>query len=685
MADLAAVKAMATAAGADDRSPDGPGSVGPTYSGDASSLVTLPMSADEIQDWWQRVADSDARIQLLSQDWDILLREYLPVVKASGAAEDAKVNAHFRNIHTKIGQLFFRSPELQLTPKGVLLDPQQVLGPNGMPQTITAEDVVSVKQAVLNMKLGRDGIKANRLMDQLLFDVLAWAGIGCCKVGYCATMKTIQQPVMVPDPNFVAPQPQSPLGLSPQPQPQMVPQTDETGQPVMQDVQVPVHEEYYGKRFSPKKAITNIDLDSTRTDDDATLVGMHFYLAPRDAMKRFGLTEDQVKLATKDDKVFDHVGREGSKDRRRSLVHGVELWVKAAQFTEEVHPEAVNQLVLIEGLLDRPVVWRPSPDQEFDPSTGRLTEDSLIGFPIKILTLRDLADSAFPPSDSAFTNVQVKGLNTHRQQSIRLRDAAIGKTLLDAGAFEEGDVDKIKNGTAADVILVQEGKLQARGAEGVMALTAQVHATPDDYRTAAILKQDMDETLGIGSNQAGIPESTVRSATEIAAVQTAVAGRAEKEQSRALDFYLDIARALDSLLMRYATADDYIHIDGQDGARRLMMWNNKLISGKYMYEIAPDSQLRVDTAHDRQQFMNYYNLTAKDPLANRVYNLRSLARKFGQDPSKAVLSPQQAMMMQAQGLQHGGEANKHESAKSGGPENAPGAVNHRTEQSNLHP
>lgn len=621
----------------------GPGDVGPSTQTKSKDLVTLPMTEGEVADWWKRIDRARQRREKRELTWDILLNEYLPTVSKSGDPETVKVQAHFRNVHSKIGQLFYRSPDLILSPRDP--SPAQNTMPNPMgpmAPPLTMEDIISVKQAVLTEKLGRDGIKVNRLMDELLMDNLTWAGIGCSKLGYRCVMKTIQTPVLQPDPTHQAVAPAgsaaglTTLGLGPSsPPPPMVPAVDPaTGQPQMQSEEVPIFEEWYWRRFSPKKVLFNDDLRSTRFDEDATWTGMEFFMSPKAAMAQLGLTEDEAATLSQDDRIHDYAdGVEGE-----GMVHGVELTCKASYFTDELHPQLLNQLVLVEGIKDRPIVWRPSPDQETDPKTGKLTKDSLIGFPIRILTIRDLPDSPFPPADSAFTNSEIKQLSTWRRQSIKIRDAQIGKYLYDGGMLDENDIEKIKNGEIGDYIQVKEGAL-ANGSDKIITTTAGITQTRDDYQGAELIKRDIDETLGIGSNQSGTPENTVRTATEIANVQTAVAARNDKELGRVIDFYLDGARMIDQLLMRYATNDEYIEIVGQEGAKRLQMWNNQMITGRYLYDIAPDSQMRVDTAADFKHLLDLYNMGAKDPLFNRKYALQKLARMRGLDPMKAIMPP----------------------------------------------
>lgn len=697
----------------------GPGDVGPsTENKSGGALVSLPMSEAEVTEWWKRIERATTRVDRMAEKWDILLDEYRPHVEKSGAAEAVKVQMHFRNVHSKIGQLFYRAPDLILTAKdpgpasNEMPNPMMMLMPPGMPPLppLTMEDIISVKQQVLQTKLGRDGLKVGRLMDELLFDVLAWSGVAASKLGYRCVIKNIQQPKMQPAPPVMGlgggmppmgapsspPGPPSPLGPPAQPMmqmmpegpmgsipggapppPPMVPVLDALGQPVMETIPVPIFEDYYWRRFSPKKLLWNDDLKSTRVDEDATWVGMHFYMSQKRAMKELGLTEEEAKAASSDDRVHSYVDDPANADKAPGLVHGVELFCKASAFTDELHPQAINQLILIDSIRTKPIVWRPSQDQEFD-GQGKLTPNSLVGFPIRVLAIRDLADSSFPESDSAFTNSEIKQLTTYRRQGVKLRDAAIGKYLYDQGCFDTADIQKLEDADVGTFVGVLEGKLE-KGGDKVLTTTAQVRGTADDYRGEQLLKQDINETLGLSANSSGTQEQTIRSATETATVNQAMQARNEKELGRVTDFYLDGARMIDSLLMRYATNDDYETITGEDGAKRMMMWNNKIISGRYIYDIAPDSQNRVDTTQDFMQTMSFYNLAAKDPLFNRPYVLRRLARMRGMDPAKVVLNP--AMVMQQP--PHGGPGdvvNEHQASNSGKRPNEPGAENKRKEQ-----
>ena len=639
------------------------------------SLNPIQLSPKDLSDWWARIEASEARIKCREDKWDALLKEYTPNVSESNAAELPKVNTHFRNIHTKTGQLFVRSPKIIMSPKGPALDQIVQAGPMGQPIVQSPSEALPTRQAVINYFMGPEEIDGVWLMDECLFDMQGHSGLAAVKVGYRSVSRTVQKPVMQPDPTYVPPPPTGIMGLAPSPPPPQVPVVDPlTGQPQTEPIPVIIHEEWYAEKFSSKKLLLDELLHSPRVEKRSRWIGWKNFEPKRKVMRMYGLAEDQLGNGVEEDDRIYLDDDERATTNLKDLVCIIELFYKASFFTDDDRPDAINQLVLIQGLKEQTIVSRPSPDQTFDEE-GKLTYDSLIGFPIKVGSLRDFQDSPFAMADSAFTNAQAKNLDVHIQNSLKLRDAAIGKYFYDTDVIDGEDLKKLQSGEVGAFIGLKGGALM-QGADKVFYTTAQVKATSDDFRTAAWLKSNINETLGISETSAGGNPDTVRSATEIKDSSAGSAGRQEKEQSRVVNFYLSIVRAIDTLIFRYATGDRYVEVVGEDGAKRLAMWNKKLGAGCYSYDIKPDSQLRNDAARDRQQKIAAYTTMAPDPMVNRPPILRDIARDFGWDPSLIVLGDPMAQAMQpphAGGNGNGAQQGpKHMAEKSGGTPNGPG-------------
>lgn len=620
-------------------------------------LVPLKFTPEFIEEMFKEIADAQKLRDDYATKWDILIKEYIPDVIASGQPESIKSNIHFRDVHTKLAQIFYQNPELILEAKMPVKMPVMM---NAVGQPMTAEDAITVKREVLNYYLGDDGIDASWLMDELLTDALMWSGNAAVKIGCKIYTKPVTRPVMIPDPNFIPPQmiPGQVLGLGASVQPPMVPATTfdpETMQqvPKMETVIVPIFKEWYANRVPPKKMLWSKKLKSGRFDRDACWVGQELFMSKRQLVSTFNVTEEllsHINPTGEDTLVADQGG--AKPDSTDKSYHIYELFLKANEYDDaQPHPLAIYQLVLIEGMKDKPIVYRPCVDQTFD-EFGQLTPDSLVGFPIEFLSLRDMPDSPFVYSDAAMVNNQIKQINTHRRQSAMLRDAAIARMMYDQGAFTPTEIEAIKQMKVGDWIGVQEGKL-SQGPDKIVAPMTQPTASRDDYRLAAMLKQDLDEALGLSAQEAGATEEGNRTATEVATVGAKAAARLGKDRQRATKCYLRIVRKLDTYLMRYATTDDYITIVGPLGEKRMEIWNNKIITGRYAYKMKPDSQLMIDAARDRQQLLTYAEKVLMDPMINRVPIHRKLATLFGLDPSEVVMDPMTAKMAQMSGLNTG--------------------------------
>jgi hypothetical protein len=292
-------------------------------------------------------------------------------------------------------------------------------------------------------------------------------------------------------------------------------------------------------------------------------------------------------------------------------------------------------LTLAEGLTDRPAEYRPSPYQTIGPD-HRLTADSMIGNPIHLITLRYLSDSAYVPADAAFTDPLVKQINTWRAQSIKGRDANIPR-FFHATSITEA-VDKLKMADVGQGVAVDDDLLKQFGDKLIVPIP-KLERAESDVQGEATIRRDNDETLGIGSNQAGSITNTVRSATESAIVQQNVGVRLKSEQTQLLEAFLVGVRKFDALVQRYADQTQYVEIVGQDGAKTLAAWNQHVISGRYAYDAKPDSQLTMDPAARIKHVLDYVNFMAKSAYVNQAEMARTVTLEFGFDPARMITQP----------------------------------------------
>lgn len=577
----------------------------------------IELTAAEVGAWWTRVELARARRKHVEDLWIRLLEAYLPPADANSDAVNS--NAHFRNTESKKAQLFFQLPELQLTPlepMSALADPND---PTGKAK-LDGYSVIATKRAVLSKLLGRDHANVLHTFDQAVFDILQTSGVAFTKICYEADFQPMQQEVQVGE---VPAAGSEVLGL------QTVPEM------AMQTVEVPIYEKYRWYRFSAKAGLIPHDWFSTRFDE-APWLGMEFALPVREAIRLKIVPEGHEAPAGDGRELILQAGGRHDTDSTNGIVRGVEIWAHAAQFRDGVyHSELFDRIYLVDGQKDTAKA-ESSPYQSSGPD-GRLTADSMIGNPIHPMTLREVSDETWVPSDAAFTNPLVKQKNTWRSQDIKLRDANLPRFFYSDDMTEA--VEKLKNADVGQGVGIPNDKMM-QGADKIIAAIPHMERAQADIQGEASINRDIADTLGIDANQGGALNEKIHSATEVATAQANTNVRLQKERAMLIERYLCGVRKFDSLIQRYADQQDYVEIVGLDGARKLQAWNKTTLAGRYAFDARPDSQLANDAASERKQWLDFVNFMAKSQFMNQAEIARITTLKYGQDPARLVVQPQ---------------------------------------------
>jgi hypothetical protein len=563
---------------------------------EVDSSDAIPMTADQMGIWWSRVERARTRRDVVTVEWQTNLDAYegKPLQHAP-TADYVNPNTDFADVEQKKAQLFFTTPEVHCIPQEPLSQGQ--------------ESVILIKQAVLNDKLGPNGVDAKRMMDKTIFDVLCPAGWGATKIGYDVVTRPVTQQIPHPIPGNL---------------------------PIQQSIDVPVYEEFFWEHFSPKKLLIPDDYRDNNYDK-APWLGMELSMPLAVAKRRFKLPPDFSGTSSEDPYVFeDPQGTGSSRPQARDLVTGVELWYHAALEDETVfHPELFRKLVLIDGMREQPATHQDSPYQSLDPQ-GRLTADSMIGNPIHVLTIRDLTDSAYIRSDCSMTRDLVDQLSKFLTTQVKQRDTSIPLRMVDEGVITPDVMKKITDGDYGTFIPVPEGRLEPPPIVEI----ARAQYPRENYEGQARIERQLAKTLALDSNQSGATDATNRTATELTIVQNNASVRLKGERNRVIQFFIAGVRKFDSLLQRFASDTNVIQIVGPNGAQGWAQWNKQTIAGRWAYAIKPDSGLDLDEATERKNALDVYNMIGKDPLVDRSYLLTELAPALHLDPQRLKAQPQ---------------------------------------------
>ena len=545
--------------------------------------------------WATRIDRAALVAKQFYPQWERALKRYTDA-KFDKDRYDVNALMDFRHVESKRAQLFYQSPEVQLVP----IDPDH--------PEVPFEQLLPLRQKVLNHRLGANGTQAKREVHATLFDAIATSGFMILKVGYenRVVNVTMTQPQQVED--------------------------DVVEMEV--EVPVPVWERCFLSRVSPKRLLIPADFRGGDFDSAAWLgVRGRMPLSHARTQPGWSLPQGFEGATTKDHTAFDH----GTTDQGDTdpMVEYTEIWYRASLFDRTiVHPDLFRCLILAEGV-DDPVKHVDSPYQSLD-EMGRLTDDSMLGSPIHVGTLRDLSDSAYVPSDLAVGEQLVNELNKFRTQQVRGRSRRQPIVVFDTNNLDQATIQKIENNQGP--VGLPAGSLAA-GVDKLMAVISTGSEPRDNYTAQDYIERDWERALGVSANQQGSFTKSKRTATEARIVQGNADARVEAERDRVREWYISAVRKFDTVIQRVMTPYELTKILGQQGA---MLWDQwRTLPGRYVYRIQPDSGVHVDAMQHRQQVLDEYNLLRRDERVNADELLKKVALALHHDPAQFIAPPQE--------------------------------------------
>ncbi|MPZ20144.1 MAG: hypothetical protein GEV06_19835 [Luteitalea sp.] len=544
---------------------------------------------------------TDKRNRYRDEEWKINVERYLArTLKSTPSGHTVVVPKDFSNTEQKKAQLFFRVPEIHLTPR--------------RPEF---QQAVPVFQAKVNHTLGRHGVNAKALMHEVLTDV-ELTGLMIAKIGYEPTQDG-EKPVVVgqqPMPNVG-----DVLGLNPV-----------AMQPIIESVPNIIHERYFLERVSPGSVVIPGDFKGSDYDRAAYL-GFEFELDAQMLARRFGIDPALVKSGTDVDQqqsLDPDAQKDGTTGEARPKVKGTELWYRAALFDKAVkHPELMRCLVLIDGV-DEPLKHADSPYQRQLPD-GRLL--GMKGYPVHIGALYYTPDSAYPTSDVSMSRAQVDELSKGRTQMVQQRERNNSMRWADKNRADVELVNRIVKGEVQEVI-----PTDGNGDE-IIGEIARAQFPRENFEFNRVTQGDIDDVWAFSPAQRGNRGEGSDTATEASIIQSNADVRMAWSQGRVLDWFLGAVEKLGALIQLFADDEDYLEVAGPDGITRLEAWDRSTVEGaEFVYSAKANSAIRQDSAIDMKRLWDRYSLLANDPNVNRVELLRWALSMSDMDADKLVIA-----------------------------------------------
>lgn len=564
----------------------------------------LPLSDDRYAYWQTAIKKAREKRKDIADkhDWDGNLKRYEP--NDPSHRNDINIGVDFADVEQKKAALLFDNPNVALT------DPLPGL-----------EQAVQYHAELLNTLLGPEHADVQPTALKAIFNCLCPSGIGPVILGYHCTKVEIDAPVTDPM-----------TGM---------PAIDETGELVTQKVPVPIAEKWFVSPLSPKALLLPAELKDTAYQKAAAWLGYDWERPRSQVIRQFKLPKDWSGGAGEGEKIYFDRGESGPDEAANDpLVAGCTIWYRAeldAKPGQVVHPELVRVLTLADGVKD-PLEHRDSPDQTLQPD-GRLSSDSLTGFNVRPLVLRDSTDAAYVASDVAQSAALTKEQNKYRQMALNKRDTNISMIAVPPKVHEAVTEAKKTAGSGATVYVPVPEESLAGGQQPGVPLVQAVQQR-ETYQDQELIRQDRARVWALDRNQTGLSNPTKRTATEAHIVQKNSDARFEQERQRVLKWYLyDIVRPFDALVLRYCDQRMAEQILGPQKAQ-IWLQAKPMLAGGYRYTLQIDSGKYIDVEADRRQALNIINFAAKSPFINQQALWADFCEKFGKDPTKWLTQPE---------------------------------------------
>jgi hypothetical protein len=550
--------------------------------------TSRPLDPEALAQWTARLDRGEHFCKQFHPQWERGLTRYAKAL-ANETPTDINALLDYRHVESKKSKLFHRTPDVTLTP----VDPQDPGAPLAA--------ILPLRQKLLNHEIGPKGANAKRALHKTLLDTLAASGLMICVVGY----EDVQLDV-----------PPDPLTGAPAPLPKIT-----------------VWSRRFISALSSKKLITPDDFTDSSDFDAASWLAYKGTM-PASQARRMGwaIPDDVTGSTQRDDALYKHGTTADGGGADPQLEYTI-VWYRAALYDPAVfHPELYRCLVLVKGV-EQPAWHIDSPFQSLTPQ-GQLTDDSLIGNPIHVGTLRDLLDSAFVPSDLVMGEQLSVELNKFRGDLIRNR-AARRPRIVTAEGLGGPVIEKLAKNEGP--VSVPDHYIDGAGQQKALSVVQAGSEPRDNFTAQDVIERDYEEAFGEGANQRGQTSKRKTTATEARIVQGNSSARAETEKDRIRDYFVALVRKYDAIVQRTATQQDVAKVLGQQGAALWEQW--KALPGTYAYDIVPDSGRYTDAREAASQALDEYQLLRKDERVSTEYLLSRLARGLQADPAQLIAPP----------------------------------------------
>jgi hypothetical protein len=506
------------------------------------------------------------------------------------------VNKDWPRVKARVSSLFGQMPEVRLLPKNIAFAPAVPVFAKELNDTLKRADV---DEAVF----------------QALTDNTATAGIGVVMVDCQRRTDSVEVPMI--DMSTIPPEQATMLLAAKQ-----IPME-------MQDVTTDIL--FTALRRSPTDLLWPIEFTGFNFDK-ADWLGLSGELGWAEAKTLFKLRDEDKEKILGEGKEPAQTLKEGddasSVPAGQPKVEFDELFYWAYRFDpDEKYFKKIKRVVFVKGLAD-PVIHEDWSGQQFNEEAG--TYVGACRFPIRVLKINYVSDDAIPPSESAIGRPQVVELNESRSYQHEHRKRSLPQGWVNVNKMDPDTLVNLMMGKAPRWMPVNGRGEDAMGELGRTQYPAEFQMFD---RT---VNQDLDEIYQQGANQQGAFASGERSASEARIVQQNFDMRNGLDRAHVAKFVQSIAEVMAGYL---AIFGEFELSTPEEVERLNSTWDRTQIAGEFVYEVIPDSMIRLDAHQQISLYMDVLNMVGKSGFVNPAPIIGKILSLAGEDPALIMTQP----------------------------------------------
>lgn len=506
------------------------------------------------------------------------------------------VNKDWPRVKARVSSLFGQMPEVRLMPRQEGFKPCLPIFGKELNDTLKRADT-------------------DEAVYQALVDNTATAGIGVVMCSYQQRVDTQDAPLM--DTTTI-------------PEDQLTQLQAENKIPMEEGVEVPTDHMFSVVRLSPSDLLWPTGFTGFNFDK-ADWIGRTGEMSWSEAKHEFGLEDGVKEKVLGGGKDADQTLKQNEAlqetKAKQPVVEFDEIFYWAYRFDPtEKYFKRIKRVVFVQGLKE-PVKHEDWTGQKFDEKTGKYI--GACKFPVRVLKIAYVSDDPIPPSESAIGRPQVLEEIDFRTDMHDQRKRSKPMNWVNTSKFDPDTLVNLLSGKIQQWI-----PINGRGEDAIGPLN-RAQYPPENGAFLRTIQQDLDEVWQTSANQNGSFASGERSASEAHIVQQNYDMRNGMDRAMLAKFIQGIGEVMAGLLALYG---DFSMVPPQD-AQRLASWDKTQIAGEFVYEVIPDSMVRLDAHQQIKLNMDILNMVGKSGFVNPQGIIADVLALAGRDPGKDITQP----------------------------------------------